>query len=517
ASLQNIVKDHLRVYPDLTNLADKVAIHINDTHPALAIPELMRLLMDEYGFGYDAAWAMTVAATAYTNHTVMAEALETWDERMIADRLPRIHQILKEIDRRFCVEADKAYPNNAPVLDRMRIIRGGKVRMAPLCVVGSHSVNGVSQLHSDIIKKDLFTDFCGMFPGKFTNVTNGIAHRRWLCQCNPGLTDLIKSLIGDGFVSDASELKKLEAYADDPQALGKLDQIKRANKLHYAAAAAADGAVLDPDSRFDVQIKRLHEYKRQLLNVLRIISLFEDVCDGAEIYPQTFIFGAKAAPSYYHAKRVISLINALGAEIRRDTRAKKYLTVHFAENYNVSVAELLLPASEVSQQISLAGKEASGTSNMKFMLNGAVTLGTLDGANVEICEAVGRNNCFIFGMSARDAAELWRKGYYATYYYARDMRLKRAVEFLKTGLGGEFSDIAAYLTTASMPDPYMCMADFPDYMRAHAALDEAYRDRARFSGMSLVNIAEAGRFAADRSIREYAENIWGLKPVAFYP
>lgn len=511
ASLQNIIKDHLRVYPDLSNLADKVAIHINDTHPALAVPELMRILLDDFGFGWEEAFSATHKVIAYTNHTVMAEALEKWGDDLIQTRLPRIYQLIKEIDRRFIDDALVRFGGDTEKVERMRIINNRTVRMANLSVLGSHSVNGVSALHSDIIKSSVFKDFYDYTPSKFTNVTNGIAFRRWLNQSNPMLAAFIESLIGEKYKKDADELLRLREFVNDDAALTALSNIKYKNKIRFADFAKKQGVTLDPDTRFDVQIKRLHEYKRQLMNVLRIISLYIDVSDGNQIQPQTFIFGAKAAPSYYHAKRIISLINAVAKTIADDPIARQYITVYFVENYNVTVAESLLPASEVSQQISLAGKEASGTSNMKFMLNGAITMGTLDGANVEIGESVGPDNIFIFGMTSAEVEELWKSGYYATYFYSKNEKLMRAVDFIKHGMGGAFADIAAYLTTSSHPDPYMCMVDYADYMRAHKDLCERFEDKKHWNRMALLNIAEAGRFSSDRCIREYSDNIWGIK------
>ncbi|MDR3317903.1 MAG: glycogen/starch/alpha-glucan phosphorylase [Clostridiales bacterium] len=516
ASVQNIIKDHLKYNPSLDNLHEKVAIHINDTHPALAVPELMRILVDEYDYTWEQAWHITVSSLAYTNHTVMAEALEKWSEDLISTHVPRLYAIIKEINRRFLAAADAAFHDGARS-ERMSIISNGLVRMANLSVIGSHCVNGVSALHSEIIRKSIFKDFYEMTPDKFTNVTNGIAHRRWLCQANPRLASLIDTLIGDGYKQNAAELEGLKKYTGNKAVLERFAEIKLENKKSFAEYAAGAGVKLDPYSRFDVHIKRLHEYKRQLLNTLKIISLYLDLKDdrNADITPQTFIFGAKAAPSYYHAKRIINLINCLAEEIRKDGAVNKKLSVYFVENYKVSIAEKLIPAAEVSEQISTAGKEASGTSNMKFMLNGAVTLGTMDGANVEIYESVGKNNIFIFGLDAAQVEKVYADGYYASYYYSRNEKIKHAVDFLKTEFrAGEFADIANYLTTASgLADPYLCLADFEDYLRAHNEMDAAYRNKTRWNNMAIANISEAGRFAADRSIGEYAKNIWKLEKI----
>lgn len=516
ASLQSIIKDHLRHYPGLDNLADKVAIHINDTHPALAVPELMRLLLDEYGFSWEKAWHITVNTIAYTNHTVMSEALEKWSEDLVRMRLPRIYSIIKEIDARFRGE-HRGVANDK--IERMVVIGNGQVRMANLAVIGSHSINGVSALHSDIIKESVFKDFYDILPERFTNVTNGIAHRRWLNQSNPRLGGLIDSLIGDGYKKDASELIGLKKFKSDKKVLNELDKIKRANKVDFAEyIAKTTGFKLNPESRFDTQIKRLHEYKRQLLNVLKIIKKYLDVLENPnlDVTPETFIFGAKAAGGYYHAKRIISLINCLSEEINKNPAVKSKVDVMFLENYNVTKAERLIPASEVSEQISLAGKEASGTSNMKFMLNGAITLGTVDGANVEIAERVGAENIFTFGLKADEVERVWQSGYHASHFYSDNYEIRRVVDALRAGFAGRsFSDIADYLTlgTNYVADPYMVLYDFNDYLRAAGELDEAYRDKNKWNKMALVNIAEAGIFASDRSIREYADNIWHLKRV----
>ncbi len=516
ASLQSIFKDHLKVYGTLDNIHEKVAIHINDTHPALAIPEMMRLLLDEYGYAWERAWYMTINTIAYTNHTVMAEALEKWGEDLVKTRLPRIYKIIKEIDARFCGEHTDCYDDK---IARMCILGNGQVRMANLSVIGSHSINGVSALHSEIIKNSVFKDFHDILPLRFTNVTNGIAHRRWLCQANPNLTKFIDSLIGDGYKKDASQLIKLLEFENDANVLEKIGQIKQSNKNDFAKYVKKTmGVTLNPNSRFDTQIKRLHEYKRQLLNVLKIIDLYLDIKENPnkEVTPQTFIFGAKAAGGYYHAKRIICLINCLSQEIRSQKSIKDKLDVYFVENYNVTKAENLIPASEISEQISLAGKEASGTSNMKFMLNGAITLGTVDGANVEIMENVGDDNIFIFGLRSHEVEEQWKQGYNASALYSSSPRLRRIIDALNVGFAGQsFADIASYLVTGSnfVADPYMCLKDFGDYMRAYTDMDKAYADKQRWNKMALNNIAKSGIFASDRSIREYAKNIWNLETV----
>lgn len=517
ASLQNIINDHKHRYGPLNLLPQQAAIHINDTHPALAIPELMRLLMDENGFTWDDAWNITTSVFAYTNHTVMPEALETWQEDLIARRLPRIHMIIKEINRRFCNDLWNRYPGQHQLIESMAILSNGQVRMANLSVVGSHSVNGVSALHSEIIKKELFHGFYQLWPDKFTNVTNGIAHRRWLCQSNPELSALLNDCIGDGCVKNASELINFKKFENDKSVLKQLSEIKQLKKRQFAEYAyKKSGLVIDPDTVFDVQAKRMHEYKRQLLNVMNIISLYSDLRDNPdkEVVPQTFIFGAKAAPGYLRAKQIIKLICYLSEEINKNPKIREKLNVVYMEDYNVTMAEKLMPASEVSEQISLAGKEASGTGNMKFMINGAITIGTLDGANVEMSEAVGEENIFIFGLRANEVEEMWQKGYNASLYYNQNDRLRKIIEMLIRGFNGEsFSDMANYLLTgAPVADPYMCMADYESYAVTQQKVKDLYAtDKVAWSKISLNNIANAGIFSADRSIKEYAENIWKLK------
>ncbi|MCH5161042.1 MAG: glycogen/starch/alpha-glucan phosphorylase, partial [Clostridiales bacterium] len=518
ASLQSILKDHLRLYKSLDNLPDKVVIHANDTHPALAIPELMRLLMDEHGYSWDEAWDITSRTVNYTNHTVMAEALEKWDENTFKTVLPRIFAITCEINRRFITNMHTANVDDAKIAN-MQIIIDNQVKMANLCVIGSQKVNGVSALHSEIIKDTIFSDFNEVYPDKFTNVTNGITHRRWLIQSNPALSALITELIGDDFYTKPEKLDGLMKFANDKTVLEKIGKIKYQNKKNYADyILKTTGFKLNPESRFDTQIKRLHEYKRQLLNVLKIVHYYLELQDNPdkEFTPQTFIFGAKAAGSYMHAKRIIQLINCLSREIQKDPKIKSKLDVMFVENYNVTQAEHLIPASEVSEQISLAGKEASGTSNMKFMINGAVTLGTLDGANVEIGERVGDENIFIFGLKTEEVERAWRAGYNSSIIYSHNHEIKRVVDRLRVGFDGEsFSDIADYLIAGhyNVADPYMCLLDFEEYKNAAAYMDGVYKAQDRWNKMALINIAKAGIFSSDRSINDYAKNIWKLKRI----
>lgn len=519
ASLQNIINDHKHRYGPLSLLPQYAAIHINDTHPALAIPELMRLLMDENGFTWDDAWNITTSVFAYTNHTVMPEALETWQEDLLSRRLPRIHMIIREINRRFCNELWARYPGQHQLIDKMSVISGGQVRMANLSVIGSHKVNGVSALHSEIIKNNLFNGFYHLWPDKFTNVTNGIAHRRWLCQSNPELSSLLNDCIGEGYVKNAAELSKFKKFEKDSSVLNRLMEIKQIKKKQFADyALKKEGVIIDPESVFDVQAKRMHEYKRQLLNVMNIISLYAELKENPDlnILPQTYIFGAKAVQGYLRAKQIIKLICFLAEDIKKHPKIHEKLNVVYMEDYNVTMAEKLMPASDISEQISLAGKEASGTGNMKFMINGAITIGTMDGANVEMSEAVGDENIFIFGLRADEVDDIWNKGYNASQYYNQNMRLRKIIEMLIKGFNGEsFSDMANYLLTGSpVADPYMCMADFESYHAAQTKMKHVYaQDKKQWAKMSLNNIAQSGIFSADRSIKEYADNIWNLKPL----
>ncbi len=519
ASLQNILADHKRRYGSLKLLPKMAAIHLNDTHPALTVPELMRLLIDENGMNWDEAWEITTKVCAYTNHTVLAEALETWPEDLIARRLPRIYMILKEINRRFCEDLWAKYPGDWDKISRMAVISYNTVKMANLSVLGSHHVNGVSGLHSDIIKDSIFKDFYEYTPDKFTNVTNGIAHRRWLNQSNPELCALLNDCIGEGYAKDASKLAQFKKFENDDSVLKRLDEIKAIKKQQFAEFAyKKQGVIINPNSIFDVQAKRLHEYKRQLLNVLHIINDYLILKDNpdAPIQPKTYIFAAKAAAGYYMAKKIIKLICYISEEIRKNPKIAEKLNVVYMEDYNVTMSEKLMPASEISEQISLAGKEASGTGNMKFMINGALTIGTLDGANVEMSEKVGNENIYIFGLKADEVSEIWRNGYSANVYYNSEPMLRRVVEALIVGFNGEsFGDIASYLLTGSpIADPYMCMADYHSYVKTQQEMSKLYEtDKRLWNQKALRNIAAAGFFAADRSIKEYAENIWNLKPL----
>ena len=512
ASISDIVRRHMELYGTLENFAEKNAIHINDTHPALAIPELMRILLDECGYPWDQAWKIVSDTFAYTNHTVMPEALESWNEDMFRTLLPRIYQIIVEINNRFCRQLTEQFHLDGYTVSRMAIINGHSLHMANLAVVASHSVNGVSNLHSNILRESLFHDFYKIWPNKFQNVTNGIASRRWLYQTNPQLNNYIRELIGDGFMHDMTQLKKLLPYQNDKQVLEQLAKIKLENKRSFAEYIQEHtGQVIDPNSLFDVQVKRLHEYKRQHLNALHILSLYNEIKSNphADIQPTTFIFGAKAAPGYYMAKQIIKFICSLGKMIENDPQTRDILKVVYLEDYRVTLSELLMPASEVSEQISLAGTEASGTGNMKLMLNGAVTLGTWDGANVEIGQSVGEDNIFVFGMRTPEVQQLKKSGYYPSELYLSDPVLKQAIDMIGKDIAGDrFDQIATSLKTN---DPYMVLRDFESYDQTKKRLLSTYQhDPMKWQKMSLNNIAQSGYFCADRAIQEYAHNIWNL-------
>ncbi|MFI3229551.1 MAG: glycogen/starch/alpha-glucan phosphorylase [Bacillota bacterium] len=518
ASVQSILENYLRTNETLDNLGKKVAIHINDTHPALCIPELMRILLDDHGYSWEQAWAITTEVISYTNHTVMQEALEKWPLHLFAQLLPRITQIVEEINKRYFAEYFDKYHGDWQKVRDNAVICNNQVLMANLCLVASHTVNGVSALHSEILKNDVFRDSYSVMEEKFTNVTNGITHRRWLGESNPLLTRMIADLIGDGFLTNPNDLEKLMAFKDDKAVLAELAAIKRKNKLRLVDYIAKENGVeVSPDAIFDVQVKRLHEYKRQLLNALQILNLYNRLKENPDldITPRVFIFGAKAAGSYYIAKLTIRLLYMIGEVVNNDASIKGKLKVVFLENYRVSLAEIVMPASDISEQISIAGKEASGTGNMKFMINGAVTLGTMDGANVEIHERVGDDNIFIFGLLTEEVQRL-QYNYSPSDIYAHDPRLQKIMALLRSGINGvNFTEIADYLTLgrSGQADPYMCFADFDSYVKAQDKVDATYKDCDRFRSMSLVNIAKAGFFAADRSVTEYAERIWNLQSI----
>ena len=517
ATAQSIVRQHRAQYGTLRNFHQKHVIQINDTHPTLVIPELMRILLDVEGYSWDEAWHIVTNTVCYTNHTVLAEALERWPQNLIESLLPRIWEILKEIAARYQRQLEGYFGGDMNRVSRMAIIWGGEVRMANLCVCACSAVNGVSALHSDILKRDVFHDAYLRQPDQFKNVTNGIDHRRWLSQINPKLDALIRECTGsDAYLLHPESISGLEKYKDDSAVLDRLESIKQENKRRFAGYVAREsGIILNTDAIFDVQVKRLHEYKRQLLNVLHIVCLYQQLRDdpNMDFTPQTFLFGAKAAPGYHVAKQIIQLINSLAAQINADPVCKDKLQVVFLENYRVSLAEKLMPASELSEQISTAGKEASGTGNMKFMMNGALTIGTLDGANVEMHQQLGDENIFLFGLTADQVEERRRQGYRSLDYYQQDPVLKRVLDQISAGFsnGRAYTDLTNRLLFGGgggIADEYMLLADFDSYCQAHRRSLEVYKDRRAWDQKSLINIARSGIFAADRSIRDYARDIW---------
>ena len=514
ASIGDIVQNHLSSYATLENLPDKVAIQLNDTHPTLAIPEMMRILLDECGFGWDKAFDICQKVFSYTNHTVMAEALEKWNVDIFKMTLPRIYQIVVEMDRRAREELAKAFPGDQGKIDYMALIGDNQVRMANICAYTANSINGVSKLHSEIIKDSVFHDYYLFKPKAFKNVTNGIAYRRWLLASNPELCKLLDETIGDGYKHDASDLTKLNKYENDKTVLKRLNEIKLANKKEFANyLAKSTGQVIDPNSIFDCQVKRMHEYKRQHLNALNIAAqyLYLKENPNADFIPKTYIFGAKAAPGYYMAKQMIRMICKLGKLVDEDPAVRGKLRIVYLEDYCVSLSERLMPASEVSEQISLAGTEASGTGNMKFMLNGAITLGTLDGANVEIADAAGKDNEIIFGMLTPEVNALKGMGYHPQAFISDDNVAMAVLDMLEKGWNGEnFSEVTNNLRNS---DPYMVLADFKDYRRAQHTVQELYKQKQTWNRMSLMNISNAGIFSADRSIMDYSRDIWGATPV----
>ena len=517
ATAQSIVRQHRAQYGTLRNFHQKHVIQINDTHPTLVIPELMRILLDVEGYSWDEAWHIVTNTVCYTNHTVLAEALERWPQNLIESLLPRIWEILKEIAARYQRQLEERFPGDQEKVAKMAIIWNGEVRMANLCVCACYAVNGVSALHSDILKQDVFHDAYTMRPEQFKNVTNGVDHRRWLSQINPKLDALIRECTGsDAYLLHPESISGLEKYKDDSAVLDRLESIKQENKRRFAGYVAREsGIILNTDAIFDVQVKRLHEYKRQLLNVLHIVCLYQQLRDdpNMDFTPQTFLFGAKAAPGYHVAKQIIQLINSLAAQINANPVCKDKLQVVFLENYRVSLAEKLMPASELSEQISTAGKEASGTGNMKFMMNGALTIGTLDGANVEMHQQLGDENIFLFGLTADQVEERRRQGYRSLDYYQQDPVLKRVLDQISAGFsdGRAYTDLTNRLLFGGgggIADEYMLLADFDSYCQAHRRSLEVYKDRRAWDQKSLINIARSGIFAADRSIRDYARDIW---------
>jgi starch phosphorylase len=520
-SIQDIIRRYKKTHDRFDDFSDAAAIQLNDTHPAIAVAELMRVLVDVEGVPWDKAWEQTTQTFGYTNHTLLAEALEKWPVSMFERLLPRHLKIIYEINRRFMKQVHVHAPDDDAVKQRMSIIEDGddpKIRMANLAVVGSHSVNGVAELHSKLIREQLLPEFAQMWPEKFNSKTNGVTPRRWLLLCNRRLSEAISSRIGDGWVTDLSELEGLLDYVDDAEFLAELRDIKRLNKQRLIDHVREHNQVeLDPDSIFDVQVKRLHQYKRQLLNCLHIIALYAQIKDdpNGDYVPRTFIFGGKAAPGYAMAKLHIKLINDVADIVNNDPVVDERIKVAFVENYNVSLAEIIIPAADISEQISMAGKEASGTGNMKFAMNGALTMGTLDGANIEIREHVGEENFFRFGMTADEVQELKASGYDPRTYIDQSPLLERAIDMIERGFfspeePGRFADVVRELREN---DTYMLCADFDDYVRAQREAADVYRDQEDWARRTLFNIANTGTFSSDRTIRQYAEDIWGVEPV----
>ncbi len=518
-SIQDIIRRFKGLGLPLTNLPDKTSIQLNDTHPALAVPELMRILVDRENLSWDVAWSITRKTFSYTNHTLMPEALEVWPVHMFERLLPRHLDIIYRINYELIEHVSKKYPSDPSKLSNISLIGegGGKhVRMANVSIVGSHKVNGVAELHTKLIKEKLTPDFYQLYPDRFLNMTNGITQRRWLLKSNPFLASLITEAIGDRWITDLYELKKLEKFADDSSFLEKLYNAKQnAKKSLQKHCIKTFGIELDTDTIFDIHVKRIHEYKRQLLNVLRIVYLYSRIRRGEKCLPQTFIFGGKAAPGYYMAKLIIKLINNVGYVINRNPHVEEFIKVHFLWDYGVSQAEKIIPSADISEQISTAGTEASGTSNMKFMLNGALTIGTLDGANIEIRDEAGGENIFIFGLTADEVAER-KKNYNPNDLYLNDPEIKDTLDLLFNGHfdlnePGVFEPVKNMLL---QHDTYMHLADFNNYIKIHEEAEKAYSDRNRWMKMSLYNIANSGKFSSDRTIIEYAENIWNIKPIA---
>lgn len=521
STLQDIIARTKELGGDLHNFDKNFVIQLNDTHPALAIPELMRLLIDVENFSWDEAWSITSKTFNYTNHTLMSEALEKWPVHLMEKLLPRHLEIIYEINFRFLRAVATRYIGDNDRLTRMSLIQEGRekmVRMAYMCVVASGKVNGVAALHTELLKDGLFRDFAEFYPGKFVNVTNGITPRRWLCKANPALASLISGKIGENWVRELDELEKIDAFATDKNFLKKLAAVKRENKVRLAEYIKEhNGVEVNPDSIFDVQVKRLHEYKRQLLNILHAIALYLEIKDNpnGDFVPRTIIFGAKSAPGYYMAKLIIKLINAAAEVINNDPMVGDRLKVVFLANYRVSLAEKIIPAADVSEQISLAGTEASGTGNMKFALNGALTIGTMDGANIEIHDCVGKDNIFIFGMNVDEVTQLRNSGYDPGAFIAQNPYLRRALELIRDNFftPGE-PDIFRPIIDSFNYDTYMVAADFASYMETQKKIADLYRDPVKWQEKCLHNIAKMGMFSSDRSIRDYAEKIWNIKPVS---
>ncbi|MEY8319821.1 glycogen/starch/alpha-glucan phosphorylase [Lachnospiraceae bacterium 46-61] len=523
ATVQRVINKFKEEHEDFSLLPDRIAFQLNDTHPAVAVAELMRVLVDENDIPWDSAWAMTRKICAYTNHTIMSEALEKWPIELFSRLLPRIYQIVEEINKRYCAALIERFGNDPQKIRDMAIIADGQIRMAYLAIVGSHSVNGVAALHTEILKKQELKNFYEIYPEKFNNKTNGITQRRWLRHANKKLADLITSKIGDGWVTDLSELEKLLPYAEDKKFQKEFMEIKRENKVALAEYIKKyKGIDIDPDSIFDIQVKRLHEYKRQLLNIFHIIGLYNQlkVNPGLNITPRTFIFGAKSAAGYHRAKLIIKLINSVADVINNDKSIRNKIKVVFMENYRVSLAEKLIPAADVSEQISTASKEASGTGNMKFMLNGALTIGTMDGANVEIYEEVGEDNIFVFGMSANEVIAKYQDNSYDPWAICNiNQDVRMILTKLIDGTFDQNPDLFRELYDSLLngyggrPDEYFILEDYADYARAQSEVDKAYKNKEEWAKKAIINVAKSGKFSSDRTIQQYADEIWNLKPL----
>lgn len=525
ASVQAAIEKYKKKHSDMRKFYEKVTFQLNDTHPTVAVAELMRILVDEENLEWDEAWEVTTKTCAYTNHTIMAEALEKWPIELFSRLLPRIYQIIEEINRRFLIEVGRKYPGDQNKVNKMAIIHDGQVKMAHLAIVAGYSVNGVAQLHTEILKKQELRDFYEMMPEKFNNKTNGITQRRFLLHANPLLANWVTAHIGNEWITDLPQISKLKIYAEDKKAQQEFMNIKYQNKVRLAKYILEhNGVEIDPRSIYDVQVKRLHEYKRQLMNILHVMYLYNTIKDHPEMdfYPRTFIFGAKAAAGYRRAKLTIKLINAVADVVNNDRSIKGKLKVVFIEDYRVSNAEWIFAASDVSEQISTASKEASGTGNMKFMLNGAPTLGTMDGANVEIVEEVGEENAFIFGLSADEVINFENNGgYHPMDYFNNDQDIRRVLMQLINGEYAKddperFREIYNSLlntNSSDRADTYFILADFKSYARAQQKVEEAYRDEARWAKMAILNVASSGKFTSDRTIQQYVDEIWHLDKV----
>ena len=519
SSIQSIVRNYRSRHGNLLNFHHDVAIHVNDTHPVLAIPELMRILLDEEEMTWEDAWNITKNTISYTNHTTLSEALEKWPIYIFKPLLPRIYMIVEEINERFCSELWDEFPGDWQRIEHMAIIAHGVVKMAHLAIVGTHSINGVAKIHSEILKHREMKNFYEVYPERFNNKTNGITHRRWLLKSNPQLTSLINDSIGSDWISKPNHLLDLKKYVNDSGFKSAVSEVKNARKKILASRIQEQtGILIDENSIFDVQVKRLHAYKRQLLNVLHIMYLYNRLKEDSTftIYPRTFIFGAKASPGYYYAKKIIKLIKSLAEKINNDKQTKDVLKVIFIENYRVSLAEEIFPAADVSEQISTASKEASGTGNMKFMMNGALTIGTLDGANIEILDEVGNDNIFTFGLSSEEVLNFYQNGgYHSHEYYHHDKRIRQVLEQLTNGFFPDTQDHfdSIYDSLLMENDQYFVLRDFASYIEAQEKVNAAYQNQDKWLEKSIINIAHSGTFSSDRTISEYAKHIWSIKPV----